>query len=216
MRANATESRKGQPATLAHTHSFGTVRVTDEPPLNPNREPCRIRLFGLSVAAASLAAMGMGSVANADPTSSHSGGAKANQTGVVRIDPNDPQVAYLTGNYTCPPGFAHLFVSVKQVPSGRPDSALKLEGSSSISSGWLERHPGPDEFTCDGTQHTGTWRITSDPSDPDYVDGDGAPAYGFGALVPGQVYVQFCWDGPDWHAYSEQLRTRARARPNFR
>ncbi len=164
-----------------------------------------LRLFGLSVAAASLAAMGMGSVASAEPTSSHSGGAKANQIGVVRIDPNDPQVAYVTGNYTCPPGFAHLFVSVKQVPSGRPDSALKLEGSSSISSGWLERHPGPDEFTCDGTQHTGTWRITSDPSDPDYVDGDGTPAYGFGALVPGQVYVQFCWDGPDWHAYSEQF-----------
>jgi hypothetical protein len=108
----------------------------------------------------------------------------------------------VTGKYTCPTGSAHLFVSAKQVASGRPDSALKLEGSSSISSGWLERHPAPDEFTCDGSWHTGTWQITSDPSVPGYE-------YGFGALKPGQVYVQFCWDGPGdtpaWHAYDEQF-----------
>jgi hypothetical protein len=163
------------------------------------------RFFALSVAAMTFSVLGMVSVAGAVPTSSHSGGANAVQIGVVRIDPNNPQVAYVTGNYKCPAGFAHLFVSVKQVASGRPDSALKREGSSSISSGWLERHPGPDEFTCDGTWQTGTWRITSDPSDPDYKDGDGSPAYGFGALIPGQVYVQFCWDGADWHAYSEQF-----------
>ena len=60
------------------------------------------------------------------------------------------------------------------------------------------RHPEADEFTCDGTWHTGTWRITSDPSDPGFE-------YGHGALIPGQVYVQFCWDGPDWHAYDEQF-----------
>ena len=123
------------------------------------------------------------------------------QTGVVRIDPNNPQVACVTGNYSCPAGFAHLFVSVKQVADGRPDNNLKLEGSSAISSGWLERHPGPDEFTCDGTWHTGTWRITSDSSDPGYE-------YGFGALIPGQVYVQFCWDGPTWHAYTRAVRPR--------
>ena len=159
------------------------------------------RFVGLLVGVAALAVVGA-SVAWADPTSSHSGGANANQTGVVRIDPLNPQVAYVSGRYTCPAGFAHLFVSVKQVASGLPDSALKLEGSSSISSGWLERHPGPDEFTCDGTWHTGTWRITSNPADPGYE-------YGFGALIPGQVYVQFCWDGPGdvpaWHAYSEQF-----------
>jgi hypothetical protein len=160
------------------------------------------RFFAMSLAAATFAVVGATSVAWADPTSSHSGGAKAVQTGVVRIDPNNPQVAYVTGNYTCPAGFAHLFVSVKQVPGGLPDPALKLEGSSAISSAFLERHPGPDEFTCDGTWHTGTWRITSDPSDPGYE-------YGFGALIPGQVYVQFCWDGPGdpavWHAWDEQF-----------
>ena len=156
------------------------------------------RFFALSVAAAMLGVIGMTPVAGADPTSTHSGGAHAVQTGVVRIDPSNPQVAYVTGNYSCPAGFAHLFVSVKQVADGRPDRALKLEGSSSISSAFLERHPGPDEFICDGTLHTGTWRITSDSSDPQYE-------YGFGSLVPGQVYVQFCWDGLDWHAWDEQF-----------
>jgi hypothetical protein len=155
------------------------------------------RLFAGSVAAV-LGVIGMTSAAGADPTSTHGGGAYAVQTGVVRIDANNPQVAYVAGRYSCPAGFAHLFVSVKQVADGRPDPALKLEGSSAISSGWLERHPGPDEFTCDGTWHTGTWRITSDSTDPQYE-------YGFGALTRGQVYVQFCWDGPVWHAYSEQF-----------
>src|SRR5262245_19472037 len=122
------------------------------------------RAFALSVVAAVLLVVGVPAVAGATPTSSHSGGAHAVATGVVRIDPSNPQVAYVTGNYTCPPGPAHFFVSVKQVADGRPDRALKLEGSSAISSAFLERHPGPDEFTCDGTQHTGTWRITSDSS----------------------------------------------------
>lgn len=174
------------------------------------------RIFALSFAAATLAVLGAAPVAGAQPTSSHSGGAMAAQTGVVRIDPNDPMVAYVTGNYSCPAGFAHLFVSVKQVESGKPDNRLKEGGSSQISSGWLERHPGPDEFTCDGTMHTGTWRITSHTSgDPDSEDEFG-PVYGHGSLIPGQVYVQFCWDGPDpdgedgpqppaWHAYSEQF-----------
>lgn len=160
------------------------------------------RLLATSLAVVALAVIGTTSAAWADPTSSHSGGANAVQTGVVRIDPNNPRVAYVTGRYTCPAGPAHLFVSVKQVADGLPDPALKLEGSSAISSGWLERHPVPGEFTCDGTWHTGTWRITSDPSVAGYE-------YGFGALTPGQVYVQFCWDDPSdnptWHAYSEQF-----------
>jgi hypothetical protein len=156
----------------------------------------------MSLAFATVAIMALTAVAQAQPTSSHSGGANAVQTGVVRIDRNNPMVAWVTGRYTCPTGDAHLFVSVKQVASGRPDRALKLEGSSSISSGWLERHPAPNEFTCDGTWHRGTWKITSDPSVRGYE-------YGFGAIKPGQVYVQFCWDGPGetpaWHAYSEQF-----------
>jgi hypothetical protein len=158
------------------------------------------RFFAASLAAAMVAVIGA-SVALADPTSSHSGGANANQTGVVRIDPNDPSVAYVSGRYTCPASSqpAHLFVSVKQVAGGLPDPALKLEGSSALTypdGGWLERHPAPSEFTCDGAWHTGTWQIAA------------SSEYGHGSIVPGTVYVQFCWDSPDgvsWHAYSEQF-----------
>src|SRR4029453_2791833 len=107
------------------------------------------------------------------------GGANAVQTGVVRIDANNPQVAYVSGRYSCPAGFAHLFVSVKQVAGGLPDPALKLEGSSALTypdGGWLERHPDPVEFPCGGTWHTGTWQIAA------------SSEYGHGSLVPGTVY----------------------------
>jgi hypothetical protein len=151
----------------------------------------------------------MASVALADPTSSHSGGAFANQIGNVKIDPNDPSVAYVTGRYNCPSGDAHLFVSVKQVAGGKPDSGLKGEESSKLTTNggaWLFRHPGPEEFTCDGSWHTATWKISSDLPEPG--DDYGNPPR-HGSLVPGTVYVQFCWDSPDdgftWHAYSEQF-----------
>ena len=158
----------------------------------------------LAVALAVVAlAVAMASSALADPTSSHSGGAMANQTGVVRIDSTNPKVAWVSGRYNCPSGTqAHLFVSVKQVAGGKPDNRLKEEGSSRFTSAWLEKHF-DTQPTCDGAWHTGTWRITDDTSDPDYEYGQG------GALIPGQVYVQFCWDElsetPTWHAYSEQF-----------
>lgn len=166
--------------------------------------------LAISLAVSALA-VALASTAWADPTSTHSGGAFANQIGNVKIDRNNPTVAWVTGNYSCPasPGGAHLFVSVKQVAGGKPDSRLKEEGSSGLTfdgGAWLFRHPGPSEMTCDGTMHTGTWAISSVhgpfPEDPDGYAG-------WGSLVPGQVYVQFCWDSPDdgasWHAYSEQF-----------
>ena len=127
-------------------------------------------------------------------------GAKAVAQGYVHIDPSDPGVAWVTARYSCPAGEASLFVSVKQVADGRPDPRLKEEGSSAISNGWLERHPAPGEFTCDGTWHTDTFRI------------DAVTEYGFGTLVPGQVYLQFCLtgpgpeDAPEWFAFYEQFR----------
>src|SRR5678815_377953 len=136
------------------------------------------RLSAATFVATALAVIAA-SVASAEPTSSHSGGANANQIGVVRIDATNQQVA-----------------------DGIPDSRLKEEGTSQISSAWLERHF-DTQPTCDGTWHTGTWRITNDTSDPDYEYGQG------GRLIPGTVYVQFCWDDlsdtPNWHAYSEQF-----------
>jgi hypothetical protein len=161
-----------------------------------------MRLTVASIAAAALAVV-LASVAFADPTSTHSGGAMANQTGNVKIDPDNPQVAYVSGWYSCPAGTqAHLFVSVKQVAGGKPDSRLKEDGSSKYTSAWLERHF-DGQPTCDGAKHSGIWRITDQKTDSDYEYGQG------GALVPGQVYVQFCWDElaepSTWHAYSEQF-----------
>ena len=46
--------------------------------------------------------IGMTAVALADPTSSHSGGANANQTGVVRIDPTNPQLTFRAGTTARP------------------------------------------------------------------------------------------------------------------
>ena len=166
------------------------------------------RVLVMALVAAAIAAASA-SVALADPTSSHSGGAFAAQIGNVKIDPSDPSVAYVTGKYNYPaaPGGAHLFVSVKQVAGGKPDSGLKGEDSSGLTfpdGAWLFRHPAQNEFTCDGSWHTGTSWISSD------LDEGPGDAYGrHGSLVPGQVYVQFCWDSPDngvsWHAYSEQF-----------
>jgi hypothetical protein len=156
--------------------------------------------YAIAGVLALVLATGFGTVsAGASPTIIKSGGAKAVVLGYVHIDPSNPAIASLTATYTCPTGEGHLFVSAKQVANGRPDPALKLEGSSSISSGWLERHPGPDEFTCDGTWHTGTFEF------------DSFTEYGFGTLVPGQVYVQFCLSAPGedetpaWFAFYEQF-----------
>jgi len=97
-----------------------------------------------------------------------------------------------------------LTLITADIAGGKPDSRLKEEGSSQYTypdGGWLLRHPGPTEFTCDGTWHTGTWEFSSHSPAPDN--------YGHGSLVPGTVYVQFCWDGPGetpaWHAYFEQF-----------
>jgi hypothetical protein len=167
------------------------------------------RFLAVWLGAATLAVTAA-SVALADPTSSHSGGANAVQIGVVKIDPNDASVAWVTGRYTCPKtiGDVHLFVSAKQVAGGKPDSGLKGPHSSELTKdggAWLFRHQAQSTITCDGTWHTNIWRIDSDHSAPNDPDGYG----GWGSLVPGTVYLQFCWDSPDegvtWHAYSEQF-----------
>jgi hypothetical protein len=54
------------------------------------------RFLAIWLATATVAVIAT-SVALAYPTSSHSGGANADQIGVVRIDPSDPSVAYVTG-----------------------------------------------------------------------------------------------------------------------
>jgi hypothetical protein len=106
--------------------------------------------------------------------------------GSVRIDPNDPTVAYVTAQYVCQGGMTeqtHLWVSVKQTEARLPDNRLKEEESSSISAAWSQSHP-TDSVVCDGQWHTQTFTVDQ-------------AEQGFGELQPGQGYVQFCLFGGD-------------------
>jgi hypothetical protein len=94
---------------------------------------------------------------------------------------NDDGTATVRARYICPEGF-HLWVSAKQSENGRPDQRLRLEGSSQVAAAWLQSHPTPDTFTCDGKWHTGTFQIDT-------------AEQGFGELEQGQAWVQFCLIG---------------------
>jgi hypothetical protein len=142
------------------------------------------------LAAAAVLAIGLGAAATAGATSTT---IHASIDGNVRIDPNDPSVAYVTGRYICQGGEeSHLWVSVKQAADGRPDPALREESSSQIASAWVQAHPVPGEdFSCDGAWHTQTFTVDTQEQ-------------GFGQLERGQAWVQFCLFGADGQAASEQ------------
>jgi hypothetical protein len=115
-------------------------------------------------------AMAGGAVANAAPTT-----AAAHVLGPIRVD--DDGTASVTVQYVCPAEGTHLWVSAKQVASGKKDARLGEEGSSAISAGWWQSHP--TDFTCDGAWHTDTFTI-------------GTFEYGIGELQHGKAWLQFC------------------------
>lgn len=86
--------------------------------------------------------------------------------------------ATLKVRYRCSVGET-LWISAKQVASGRPDPALMQEGSSTISAAWWQSHRNP--ITCDGRWHK--QRFTLDLVEPGskgrFVD-------------DGKAWVQFC------------------------
>ena len=94
---------------------------------------------------------------------------------------NDDGTATVRARYICPEGF-HLWVSAKQSEKGTPDQRLRLEGSSQIAAAWLQSHPAPGTFTCDGKWHTDTFQIDT-------------AEQGFGEFQQGQAWVQFCLIG---------------------
>ena len=94
---------------------------------------------------------------------------------------NDDGTATVRARYICPEG-SWLWVSAKQSEDGTPDQRLRLEGSSQVAAAWLESHPTPDTFTCDGKWHTDTFEIHAEEQ-------------GFGELQNGQAWVQFCLIG---------------------
>jgi hypothetical protein len=142
----------------------------------------KMKFGGIAAMATLVLALGAIGTADAAPTKAQSA-----VLGNVQIDPNDASVGYVTARYICQGGDeqAHLWVSVKQTADGRPDNALKGEGSSSISDAWVQSHPVPGvDFTCDGAWHTDTFRVDTQEQ-------------GFGTLEPGQGWIQFCLFGGD-------------------
>jgi hypothetical protein len=129
-------------------------------------------LAAAAVAAAPIAMMGP---AGADTST------KAQAQVLGAIDAHDDGTASVTARYICPEGF-HLWVSAKQSADGQPDQRLRGEGSSQIAGAWVQSHPSPGSFTCDGTWHVDTFTIDTEEQ-------------GFGELQPGQAWVQFCLIG---------------------
>jgi hypothetical protein len=134
-----------------------------------------------------LAVLAVAVIANAGgATAAPVGKSDAQVLGDVRIDANDPTVAYVTARYICQGGMTeqtHLWVSVKQTAERSPDNGLKGEGSSQVSAAWSQSHP-TGSVVCDGEWHTQTFTVSH-------------AEYGFGALEQGQGYVQFCLFGGD-------------------
>ena len=131
----------------------------------------------LLVAMAAVAAVSLGGIASAG--AAPAGKSQAEILGPVRT--NDDGTATVKARYICPDGF-HLWVSAKQSEDGRPDQRLREEGSSQIAAAWLQSHPSPEQFTCDGEWHTDRFVIDTEEQ-------------GFGELQDGQAWVQFCLIG---------------------
>jgi hypothetical protein len=101
--------------------------------------------------------------------------------GNVRIDPDDATVATVDARYICEGGEgAHVWVSVKQAASRRPEQWLTEEGSGGqamAEGAWSHSHR--NTVTCDGTWRVGTFTV-------DQIE------WGGGTLRQGQAWVQFC------------------------
>ncbi len=135
--------------------------------------------------ASALALVGMvGTPAAAAPAPN-----QATVLGPVTIDKNDPGIGYVRARYTCQPEVDHLWVSVKQMDDGSADPALVGEGSGfgGISDIWLQAHPA--DLVCDGKNHVQVFQVdTTEMIPPEF----GGGTVGYGELVRGQGYVQFC------------------------
>ncbi len=97
------------------------------------------------------------------------------------VETTDGHSATVRARYTCEEGF-HLWVSAKQVADRSRDTILEEEGSSKHAAAYLQSHPSPETFTCDGEWHTDTFTIDK-------------REYGKGRLARGHAWVQFCLVG---------------------
>lgn len=114
----------------------------------------------------------------------------SNRAHVIGIEAGDGATATVRVRYTCDDGM-HLWVSAKQVADRSRNPILQGEGSSQHAAAWLQRHPSPGQFTCDGRPHTGTFEIDTAETDP-----RSGESVGHGELERGHAWVQFCMYGP--------------------
>ena len=134
----------------------------------------------LSILAATAAAIGLAAApfgASAAPAAK----SQAQVLGPVVL--NDDGTATVRARYICQES-DHLWVSAKQVADRRPDARLQEEESSALAANWMQSHPSPSTFTCDGRWHTGSFTIETADFGPQAPD--------WGALERGQAWVQFC------------------------
>lgn len=139
------------------------------------------RLLPVAVmAAASLAIPAAGQAAKAKPSAT-----------VIGPIVTHGKKADVKARYRCTEGDV-LWVSVKQVGSAKKDKRLAKEGSSmlALKSGgaWLDSHR--LKFTCDGKQHTQTFKV--DTMERQTKDQQGNPVPASGKLKKGSAYFQFC------------------------
>lgn len=133
----------------------------------------------------------------------------AQVVGTVRIDSNDPTVAYVTARYSCQPGApgstaaAHLFVSVKQSADRDTDPAVLAEGAGFGHgvAAWSQSHP-TAQVVCDGKVHVQTFTVHQG------ADEDSGLPTGYGELARGWGYVQFCLFGGDGTYAASQVFQR--------
>jgi hypothetical protein len=135
----------------------------------------RIRIAWTLVAAVALSSVAIGTAAEAAPPVRN----QATVLGHVTIDSNDPSIGYVHARYTCQPEIDHLWVSVKQAADGSADPALTGDGSGfgGIADIWVQSHPA--DLVCDGKNHVQVFQVDT-------------TEVGYGELVRGQGYVQFC------------------------
>jgi hypothetical protein len=129
----------------------------------------------LALAAAALVLVGsLVATATASPK------AEPSAKTVGKVKRHKDGTATVKAHYICPSGPNwHLWVSAKQTADGSRDDRITREGAGfgRIAATWLQSHP--VTFKCDGKWHTQKFGIDTEEQ-------------GYGELVKGDAWVQFC------------------------
>jgi hypothetical protein len=142
----------------------------------------RTSLKTLLAAGAGLClALGAATPALAAPASHGAGGTSDKLVGVVHLI--NSHVVEVQAQYRCTgsPSDLHLWISVKQSANGTADPALADGGTGfgHKATAWTQGHSGVADLVCDSHTHVGKFIIDR-------------TEYGYGDLVKGRAYVQFC------------------------